>query len=70
MMIVADANHCRIVSRALAGERAIDERTFASLAILSERLSRLRKLDRVFSRVEFSPDVKKLKGQRNAVPIG
>ena len=70
MMTVADANHCRIVSTALAGGRGIDEQTFASLAILSDRLSRLRKLDRVFSRVEFSPDVKKLKGQRNAVPIG
>jgi len=68
-MTVVDSNHCRIVSRSLAGERAIDEQTFASLAILSERLNRLKKLDRVFSRVGFSPDVKNLTGQRNAVPI-
>ncbi len=68
-MTVVDANHCRIVSRCLAGERAADEQTFASLTILSERLSRLKKLDKVFSGIRFSPDVKKLKRQRNAVPV-
>ena len=68
-MTVADSNHCRIVGRALAGERAIDEQTFASLAILSERLSRLKGLDKVFSGIRFSPHVKKLKARRNAVPI-
>ena len=69
-MTVVDANHCRIVSRYLAGERAVDEQTFASLAILGERLGRLKKLDKVFSGIRFSPHVKKLKGQKNAVPIG
>jgi hypothetical protein len=69
-MTVVEANHCRIVSGALTGERAIDEQTFASLAVLSGRLNHLKKLDKVFSRVEFSSDVRNLKGQRNAVPIG
>jgi hypothetical protein len=68
-MTVVDANHCRIVSRCLAGERAADEQTFASLTILSERLSRLKKLDKVFSGIRFSPHVMKLKRQRNAVPV-
>jgi len=69
-MTVADLNHCQIVSKTLTGERTIDEQTFASLAVLSDRLNRLKKLDKVFSRVEFSPHVKRLKGQKNAVPIG
>jgi len=69
MMTVADLNHCRIVSGSLAGERAIDEQTFASLAILSERLNRLKNLDKVFSGIRFSPHVKKLQAQRNTVPI-
>jgi len=68
-MTVVDANHCRIVSRCIAGERAVDEQTFASLAILSERLSRLKKLNKVFSGIRFSRHVKRLKGQRNAVPV-
>jgi hypothetical protein len=64
------SDHCRIVGRSLAGERAVNEQTFASLAILTERLKRLRKLDNVFSDIDFSSDVKKLKGRKNAVPVG
>jgi len=68
-MTVEDANHCRNISRALAGEKSVDEQTFASLAILSERLSRLKRLDKGFSGVRFSPYVMKLKRQRNAVSV-
>ena len=64
------SDHCRIVSRSLSGERAVDEQTFASLTILTERLERLRKLDNIFSDIDFSSDVKKLKGRKNAVPVG
>ena len=69
-MIELDLNHCRIVRDSLAGGRAIDEQTFASLAILTERLERLKKLDKDFSNVAFSSAVKKLKGRRNAVAVG
>ncbi len=62
-------NHHQVVSRSLAGQRPIDEQTFASLAVLSDRLSRLKKLDRLFSSIEFSQDVKTLKGRVNAVPV-
>jgi hypothetical protein len=64
------SDHCRIVGGSLSGERAVDEETFASLTILTERLERLRKLDNVFSDIDFSSDVKKLKGRKNAVPVG
>ncbi len=69
-MIEMDSNHCRIVEKSLTGERAVDEQTFASLAILTERLEQLKKLDGLFSSVEFSPAVKKLKTRKNAVAVG
>jgi len=64
------SDHCRIVSRSLTGEREVDEETFASLTILTERLERLKKLDDVFSDIDFSSDMKKLKGRKKAVPVG
>ncbi|MCJ7728559.1 MAG: hypothetical protein MUO27_01570 [Sedimentisphaerales bacterium] len=66
-MIGMDSNHCQVVRESIVGERAIDEQTFASLAVLSERLERLRKLDEVFSAVAFSSAVKKLKTRNNRV---
>ena len=69
-MTEVDSNHCQIVSESLAGKRAVDEQTFDSLAVLSERLERLRKLSKAFSKVEFSPDVEKLKSWENPLPVG
>ena len=69
-MIEGDWNHCQIVKRSLCGERAVDEETFASLAVLSERLERLKELDSAYSAVEFSSAVKKLKEQRKAIAVG
>ena len=69
-MIGTDSNHCRIVAGSLVGEREVDERTFASLTILGERMERLKKIDGTFSGIEFSPAVEKLQGQKNTVAIG
>jgi len=69
-MIGTDSNHCRIVAESLAGKREVNEQTFTSLAILDERLERLRSLGEAFSGVEFSPDAAKLLSQKNAVAIG
>ena len=69
-MIEMDSNHCRIVAKSLAGERDVDEQTFASLAILGERLERLKKIDEAFSNIVFSSAVKKLQSQKNAVVLG
>jgi len=63
-------NHCQIVGKSLAGERPVDEQSFASLAILMERLEGVKKRGKVFSQIEFSPDVNKLKRRENAVPVG
>ncbi len=65
-----DSNHCQIVRDSIIGKRAVDEQTFASLTILTERLERLKKVDEIFGNVVFSSAVKKLKGQKNAVAIG
>jgi len=69
-MIGMDLNHCRIVERGLTGERAVDEQTLTSLEILTERLERLKKLDSIFSGIEFSSAVRNLKARRNAVAVG
>jgi hypothetical protein len=69
-MIGTDSNHCRIVTESLAGKRKVDEQTFDSLAILDERLERLRSLGETFSGVTFSPDAAKLLSQKNAVAVG
>ena len=66
-MIEAYLNHCRIVQEALTGQRAVEQQTFASLRILADRLGRLKKLGGGFSNVAFSPAVKKLTEQKNAV---
>jgi hypothetical protein len=68
-MIETDSNHCRIVRESIDGEREVDEQTFTSLSVLSERLERLKNCNKTFSHVSFSPSVKKLKIQRNAVAV-
>ncbi len=69
-MIEENWNHCQIVEKSLCGEREIDEQTFASLGVLSERLERLKEFDRAFSEVEFSSAVKNLQDKHNVVAVG
>jgi hypothetical protein len=64
------SNYCGIVNESLAGERAVDEQTLASLAILSERLERLKGLGDFFNKVDFSTHVKKINDRSHAVPVG
>ena len=68
-MIGMDSNHCRIVAGSLVGEREVDERTFASLAILGERLERLKEIDETYSGIEFSTDVQKLQRHKNTINV-
>lgn len=66
-MIETELSHLRVVQENLDGVRAVDESTYASLAILGDRLERLKKMDGVFEGVGFSPAVKRLCRQRSAV---
>lgn len=69
-MIGTDSNHCRIVVDSIAGERDVDEKTFASLAVLSERLERLKKHNEAFSGVAFSSAVKNLQSRKDTITVG
>ena len=55
--------HCKVVKDSLDGNRLIDEQTFDSLAVLSERLKRLKGINSAFSDVAFSKAVQKLTKQ-------
>jgi hypothetical protein len=52
-MIESDSKHYQIVEKSLAGDREVNEQTFTSLAILSERLEHLKKVDKIFDGVTF-----------------
>jgi hypothetical protein len=67
--MIAESNHCRIVAGSINGQRCVDEHTYASLAVLCERLERLKKLDDAFCDVSFSPDVNALVNQKKSVPV-
>ena len=69
-MIGTDSNHYRIVAESLAGKKEVNEQTFASMAVLDERLERLRNLGGIFSGVEFSPDAAKILRRKNVLAIG
>jgi len=59
-VIKTDSNHCQIVRDALRGKRGDDKQAFDSLAILGERLDRLKRFNGLFSGVGFSTAVRKL----------
>jgi hypothetical protein len=60
--------HCQVVGASLAGTRPVDERTYASVAVLSERLERLRQSP-LFAGVTFSPQMETLR-QQAEVAVG
>ena len=64
-----DSNHCQIVENCLNGTRPVDEQSMGSMAILGERLERLKKLDSRFNIVEFSPVAKKLAGHKMPLSV-
>jgi hypothetical protein len=65
-----ESNHCRIVAESLAGNRKVDETTYASLAVLDERLERLRNISETFAGVEFSPDAARLLSRKKTIAVG
>ncbi len=68
-MIGMESNYCKIVEKSLRGEREVDEQTFASLAILTERLERLRDLGGAFAKIGFSSAVKGLARKKSKVAV-
>jgi hypothetical protein len=68
-MIDLYPDHCELVKDSLQGTRTIDEQTLASVAVLNERLQRVKKLGQKFSIIEFSPAVKQLKNRSNKLAV-
>ncbi len=61
--------HCRIVGESLMAERPVDEQTCASIAVLADRLERLRHGSSLFAGVTFSPYVERMKRHAEAVMV-
>lgn len=68
-MIGMESNHCEIVGKSLRGEREVDERTFASLAILAERLEGIKNIGGAFAKVGFSSAVRGLARKKGKVAV-
>ncbi len=60
---------CHIMNKSLNGERDIDEQTFTSLNILTERLEKVKSLGGMFADVEFSQNIRKLAKKRSKVAL-
>ena len=62
--------HYQIVTESLAGARAVDEQTGASIAVLGERLERLKQSSRLFAEVKFSPYAERLRQRAEPMAVG
>jgi ABC-type transporter Mla MlaB component len=60
-------DHCEVVKASLSGARTVDEQTSASVAVLNDRLERVKKLGSKFTRIEFSPAVRQLKNHSSRI---
>ena len=68
-MIEMECDHYKIVAESLSGQRAVDEQSSASLAVLSDRLEQVKKLGGAFSNISFSPEVNELARQKSPAAV-
>jgi len=59
-MLAMACEDVRIVQESLGGTRAMDEQTFASAAVLVERLARLKRVAPALAEVSLSPHMEAL----------
>ena len=59
-MIAMECSDFEVVRNTISGERVMDETALCSVAILAERLDRLRRKSSIFSSISFSPAVEEL----------
>jgi hypothetical protein len=69
-MIGTDLNHCQIVRETLAGVRTADEQALASLAVLKDRLARLKQTQPALAGVTLSPQAESLAAQAGPIAVG
>ena len=55
-----ERDHLKVVNESLSGQRAVDEDTFSSIAVLVERLERLKRTSSIFANITFSPQAEEL----------
>jgi len=56
-MIKKDLDHCRVVSEWLNGASVSDDQAGTSLAVLDDRLERLKRIGHRYADISFSPTV-------------
>ena len=66
-MFNTEVNHHQVVQDALMGRRPTDEQTLSSLAILEDRLERLKRLGSQFAGIGLSPAAKQMAKHHTAV---
>ncbi|RKY07769.1 MAG: hypothetical protein DRP66_05970 [Planctomycetota bacterium] len=59
-MFTSQCDYLKTVKESINGARPIDEDTLSSVAVLAERLERLKKTSSLFADVAFSDDVQEL----------
>jgi hypothetical protein len=62
-------DHCEVVQESLHGTRETDDRTFASLEILKDRLDRVKKMNPKYAIIEFSPAAERLRKNSNKLAV-
>jgi len=66
-MFNSETDHHQVVQDAIFGRRPVNEQALCSVAILEDKLERLKKLGPQFTAVNFSPAVKQLAKRQSAV---
>ena len=61
--------HCQVVGESLMGERPVDEQTGVSMAVLADRLERLKQSSNLFAGVTFSPYAQRMKRHAEAMMV-
>ena len=59
-MLATQRDHFKVITDSLSGLQATNEETLSSVAVLAERLERLKKISSLFGGVTFSPQLEEL----------
>lgn len=65
-----DSEYFNVLQQNLNGQKAPDTQTNVCLAVLDDRLQRLKRLGKQFEDIDFSPAVKKISRQNAALAVG
>ncbi len=68
-MIGTESNYFEVLKGSLTGEREVDQHTHVSMAVLSDRLERVKKLGKAFSGICFSAEVEQLSRESSLLAV-